>query len=210
MTNNLNSVGMEKGQQYETIITSRNNNEEENAAPIGIICTEKDKIMCKIFKGSHTLNNISVKREFTVNITNDPLLFTLSTIDNLPKEYFVENSEIAILKDAEAYVKCRVTDIKEANHKDPIRKTAIGIIKADVEEIVIKKKCAKAANRGFYSLIETLVNFTRIDMVDEKKQKNFLERFRESKRIIKKVGSSEEKKAIKILQKTLESKGYEI
>lgn len=211
MINDLNSIGIEKGQQYETIITTKNENGEGNAAPIGIICKEKDQIICRIFKGSLTLNNISIKREFTVNITNDPLLFTLSTIGNLPEEYFVENSEIAILKEAEAYIKCRVTDIKEAiKHSDPIRKSTAGIVKADVEEIIIKKKCAKAANRGFYSLIESLVNFTRIDIVDSEKQKYFLDRFRESKRIINKVGSNEDKKAIKILQKTLENKGYGI
>ncbi|MCL2116653.1 MAG: DUF447 family protein [Methanobrevibacter sp.] len=211
MTNDLNLVGMEKGQQYETIITTKNDDGKENAAPIGIICKEKDKVMCRIFKGSITLKNISMKREFTVNITENPLLFTLSTIDNLSKEYFIENSEIAILKDVEAYIKCKVTDIKEGiKQSDPIRKSAASIVKADVEEIIIKKKCAKAVNRGFYSLIESLVNFTRMDIVDNEKQEYFLDRFRESKRIINKVGTSEDKKAIKILQKTLEKKGYKI
>jgi hypothetical protein len=211
MINDLSSVGIEKGQQYETIITTKNDDGEENAAPIGIICKEKDKIICRIYKGSHTLNNISLKREFTVNITNDPLLFTLSSIGNLSEEFFVENSEIAILKDVEAYIKCQVTDIKETiKHNDPIRKSIVGIVKADVKEIIIKKECVKAANRGFYSLIESLVNFTRIGMVSQEKQKYFLERFRESKRIINKVGSSEEKNAIKKKKKTLESKGYEI
>ena len=211
MTNDLNLVGMEKGQQYETIITTKNDDGKENAAPIGIICKEKDKVMCRIFKGSITLKNISMKREFTVNITENPLLFTLSTIDNLSKEYFIENSEIAILKDAEAYIKCKVTDKKEGiKQSDPIRKSAASIVKADVEEIIIKKKCAKAVNRGFYSLIESLVNFTRMDIVDNEKQEYFLDRFRESKRIINKVGTSEDKKAIKILQKTLEKKGYKI
>jgi len=211
MSKDLNSVGMKKGQQYETIITTNDNEGMENAAPIGIICKENDKIICRIYKGSHTLKNIYVKREFIVNITNDPLLFTLSSIGNLPKEYFVENSKIAILKDVEAYIKCKVTDIKETTkHNDPIKKSTIGIIKADVEEIIINKKCVKAANRGFYSLIDSLVNFTRIEMVTQEKQKYFLQRFMESKRIINKVGSKEEKKAIKILQKTLKSKGYEI
>jgi len=211
MINDLSSVGMKKGQQYETIITTKNEKGKGNAAPIGIICKEKDKILCRIFKGSKTLSNISIKMEFTVNITNDPLLFTLSTIDNPPEEYFIENQGIAILKNAEAYIKCKVTDIKEANkHSDPIRKSTASIVKADVEEIIINKKCAKAANRGFYYLIESLVNFTRIDIVTEEKQAYFLDRFRESKRIINKVGSNKDKEAIKILQKTLENKGYKI
>lgn len=211
MINDLNSVGMEKGQQYETIITTKNRDNEKNAAPIGVICKEKDEILCRIFEGSTTLNNIFLKKEFTINITNDPLLFTLSTIGNLPDEYFIENSKIAILKDVEAYINCIVIDIKGAmKNSDPIRKSAAGVVKAKVNEIVIKKECVKPPNRSFYSLLESLVNFTRIDIVNDEKQKYFLDRFRESKRIINKVGNSEDKKAIKILQKTIENKGYKI
>ena len=50
-------------------------------------------------------------------------------------------------------------------------------------------------------LIETLVNFTRIDMVDEKQQEYYLGRFREAKRVINKVGSKEEQKAIHEIKK---------
>ncbi|WP_331456247.1 hypothetical protein [Methanobrevibacter arboriphilus] len=80
---------------------------------------------------------------------------------------------------------------------------------ANVEDIVLNNKCAKAPNRGFYCLIESLVNFTRIDIVDSEKKDYFLDRFNESKRVVNKVGSSEEKKAIELLGETLKNKGYE-
>jgi hypothetical protein len=63
---------MEKGRQYETIITTKNDDGSKNAAPIGVIYAGDDKIINRIFKGSHTLENIIREKEFTVNITHDP------------------------------------------------------------------------------------------------------------------------------------------
>ncbi|KZX14993.1 hypothetical protein MBCUT_17950 [Methanobrevibacter cuticularis] len=211
MSIDLKSIGMEKGQQYETIITTENAEGIKNSAPIGVICKDNDEFLCRIFKGSDTLNNIILKKEFVVNITLNPILFTLSTINNVPQEYFTEESGIAILKDVDAYLKCEVKDIKKAiKDTDPVRKSEIGIITSKVKEIVLNNKCAKAPNRGFYSLIESLVNFTRIDIVDNQQQDYFLGKLKESTRIINKVGSSEDKKAIELLRKALKSKGYNI
>ena len=54
----LASVGMEKGKQYETIITTTSCDDIKNAAPIGVICAGQDKVLNRIFKGSRTLENI--------------------------------------------------------------------------------------------------------------------------------------------------------
>ena len=199
---NLSSVGMEKGRQYETVITTLSPEGKRNAAPIGVICTGKDSI----FKGSTTLENIISQKEFTVNITENPELFTLSTIDNLPETYFDENNSI---KNIESYFKCEVTDLIEAvTRSDPIKSDSKAIvIKAKVTSHVINKNI-KAINRAMGLLIETLVNFTRIDMVDEKQQEYYLGRFREAKRVINKVGSKEEQKAIHEIKKELIKKGY--
>ena len=187
---NLSSVGMEKGRQYETVITTLSPEGKRNAAPIGVICTGKDSIICRIFKGSTTLENIISQKEFTVNITENPELFTLSTIDNLPETYFDENNSI---KNIESY---------------PIKSDSKAIvIKAKVTSHVINKNI-KAINRAMGLLIETLINFTRIDMVDEKQQEYYLGRFREAKRVINKVGSKEEQKAIHEIKKELIKKGY--
>ena len=96
----LSLIGMEKGRQYETIITTRNDDGSKNAAPIGVICAGNDKIINRIFKGSRTLENIMREREFTVNITHDPELFTTPIIGNLPQDSFNEDYS---LKSIEAY-----------------------------------------------------------------------------------------------------------
>ena len=94
--------GMEKGRQYETISTTKNTDNTFNAAPIGVICSGSDVIVIRIFKGSHTLDNIIENREFIVNITYDPELFAVSTLQNLPQDSFDEDMT---LKDADAYFK---------------------------------------------------------------------------------------------------------
>ena len=84
----LSLIGMEKGRQYETIITTKNEDGSKNAAPIGVICAGENKIINRIFKSSHTLENIIREREFTVNITYDPELFTIPIIGELNQDYY--------------------------------------------------------------------------------------------------------------------------
>ena len=204
----LNLIGMDKGKQYETIITTVNCENVQNAAPIGVLCSGKDTILCRIFKGGKTLNNIISQREFTVNITHDPELFTLSTIGNLSSEYFSNDNS---LRGVDAYFKCEVIDIKEAvKQSDPIRKKGeANVIKSKVTEMVINKE-VQALNRAFSCLIETLANFTRFDLVDEEKKQYYLTRFRECSRVVNKVGGKEEKQSMGEIKKELIKKGYEI
>lgn len=203
----LTLIGMEKGKQYETIITTNDAENIQNAAPIGVLCSGNDKILNRIFKGSHTLENIISQREFVVNITHDPEIFTLSTLGNLPESYFNEDNS---LKCAEAYFKCEVISLKEAvKQSDPIKKKGEAIvIKSEVTELVIKKP-TKAFNRSLGCVIETLSNYSRFDLVDENQKEYYLNRFRECNRIVKKVGYEADKKAMDEIKKGLMKKGYE-
>ena len=204
----LTLIGMEKGMQYETIITTTDEKNIPNAAPIGVLCSGRDMILNRIFKGRHTLENIISQREFTVNITNDPELFTLSTIGNLPSDYFSNDNSI---KGADAYFKCEVISLKEAvKQSDPIRKKGEAIvIKSKVTDMVIRRE-VKAFNRAFSCVIETLANFTRFDLVDEEKKQYYLTRFRECSRVVNKVGGKEEKQSMGEIKKELIKRGYEI
>lgn len=204
----LNLIGMDKGKQYETIITTVNCENVQNAAPIGVLCSGKDTILCRIFKGGKTLDNIISQREFTVNITHDPELFTLSTIGNLSPEYFSNDNS---LRGVDAYFKCEVIDIKEAvKQSDPIRKNGeANVIKSKVTDMVINKE-VQALNRAFSCLIETLANFARFDLVDEEKKQYYLTRFRECSRVVNKVGGKEEKQSMGEIKKELIKRGYEI
>ncbi len=204
----LSTIGFEKGKQYETIITTSDSSNKMNAAPIGVICRDPNTIMCRIFKGSHTLSNIILKREFTVNICEDPMLFAKSTIGNLDEDEFEKDNSI---KNIDSYFKCEVIDLIEAvKQSDPIRnKSEAIVIKAKVTKLVINNPI-KAYNRSFGLIIESLVNFSRIDVVDDGTQKYYLDRFKEANRVIKKVGSKKDRESMVEIKNKLIEKGYDI
>lgn len=204
----LTKISMFKGQQYETIITTINDDGSLNAAPIGILCRGKDKVMCRIFKGSHTLENIISQKKFIVNICENPELFTWSLLDNLEKDDFSEDQSI---KNVDAYFKCKVTSIKEAvKQSDPVKKKSeANVIKADVCKLIIRNP-VKAYNRSFSYVVECLANFSRIDIVDDEKRKYYLDSFKEARRVVKKVGSKQDKEAMDMIKSKLNEKGYDI
>ncbi|WP_458453803.1 DUF447 domain-containing protein [Methanobrevibacter sp.] len=205
---NLALIGMEKGRQYETIITTKNSDGSKNAAPIGVICAGNDKIINRIFKGSHTLENIMREKDFTVNITHDPELFTISTLENLPQDYFNDDYSI---KGVKAYFKCEVTGLTEAvKQSDPIKKKDEAIvIKSQVVDLIINEDI-KALNRAFSYVIESLDNLTGFDLVDDVKRQEYLNRFREAYRVVLKVGRKEDILAIREIKKELINKGFDL
>ena len=213
----LTKIGMYKDQQYEVIITTIDNNGKSNAAPFGLRVLEDNEVFLRIFEGGTTIKNIKEKEEFVVNVTTDPLMFTLATTNTIPDEYLTRisnktenNDELVYLTDADAYFICKVKNLKETLREDDIKSSDVNYIKSEVIEINIKNKCVKPMNRAIHALIEALVNYSRINIVDEDTREYFLERFLESERIIKRVGNEEEKGSIQILKENLIKQGFEI
>lgn len=204
----LSSIGIEKGRQYETIITTKNSDGTYNAAPIGVLCSGPDKIVNRIFKTSHTLDNILKTKEFTVNITHDSELFTISTLGNLSQDSFRSDGSI---KNVNVYFKCRALFFKEAiKQSDPIKKKDEAIVfKSEVYEI-IKNDNTQAFNRGFSYVVESLANLTRFDMVDLAKKEEYIKQFREAYRVVRKVGRTSDIEAMKEIKKELVKKGFNL
>lgn len=205
MTIDLTKVGIEKGLKYESIYTTINSKKEKNAAPIGVIAISKDIVTCSIFENTQTLKNIIETKKYVINIVEDPMIYTLSTIGNLPENYFTKDKDIAILKNTPAYLVCKVIDIeKNESKKSPAdKKEKLFKIKAEVSEIVINDKCVKAINRGMHCLIESLVNYTRFNIVNKEKKEYYLGRLKENQRIINKVGDNETKEAMNLLKEAM-------
>ena len=213
----LTKIGMYEDQQYEVIITTIDKDGNSNAAPFGLRVLDKNEVFLRIFEGGNTIKNIKDKEEFIVNITNDPLMFTLATTNTIPDDYLSRisnktksNGELAYLTDADAYFICEVKSLKTSLREDDIKSSDVNFIKSEVVELNIKNKCVKPLNRAIHALIEALVNYSRINIVDEDTQKYFLERFKESERIIKRVGNEKEKESIQILKENLISQGFTI
>ncbi|OWT33351.1 hypothetical protein BGI41_02900 [Methanobrevibacter sp. 87.7] len=212
MTTDLKILGMENGLHYEGIYTTISKDGIKDAAPIGINCKDNNKIGCRIFVGSTTLKNIQETKEFIINITDDPIAFVKSTIGNLDKEDFTNDENIAMMKNADAYIKCKVISIEKmepiADHINSHGEAYL--IDSEVIEIIKNNKCAKALNRGFFSFLESLSNYTRLDIVDKEKQDYYVGRFNENKRIINRVSDDKTKEAMDILGNAMIKKGFNV
>ena len=204
----LSLIGMEKGRQYETIITTQNCAGVKNAAPMGVLCSGGDIILNRIFKGSHTLDNILSEKEFVVNITHSPELFTSSLLESLDESLF--NDDLS-LKDCDAYFRCEAISFTEAiKRSDPIKSSGEAIIiKSKVTELVINRE-TRAFNRGFGYVIESLTNFQRFDLVEGELKEFYIKRFKEAYRVVNKVGTKEDIKAMHKIKRELKAKGHDI
>lgn len=206
MKYDLTSVGIHTNLQYECITTTINSKKEKNSAAFAFIYLGEDNVMCRIFEGSKSLENIQKTRQYVVNITQDPLVFTLSTIDKLPDEYYTDDEDIAILKDSSAYMLIDVDEIEMKTPDDfPIKNdTNIYFITGTIKDFVIRDESVKAFNRGFSGLIESLVNCSRYKIVDGEKRKYYKDRLDENRRVIEKVSDEKTKKAMEILAEEYE------
>ncbi len=197
----LHSVGMRKGMLYETVITTINPDKTPNAAPIGVICKDKDEIMVYLHEGSRTIKNIKDSKVFVVNILKDPLVFVESTLGNLPADNFLEFKGNYAIENADAYFLAKVNYLKDIERKDQFGIDKSSIIRADVVDIVTNRDCVEPLNRAIYGVVEALVYLTRKDMVSGETEKLYNLRMKEISRIVNKVGAKKHKQAIKKVMK---------
>lgn len=198
MIYDLSEVGIEKDLQYECITTTINSDGVKNAGAFAFKYLGDDKVHCHIFEGSKTLKNILDNREYVVNITQDPLVFTYATLDCLGDEYYTSDEDIAIIKNTPAYIIVDVVNVEKKTPDDfPIKGDRnIYFIDGKIREFIINDDNAQAFNRGLSGLIEGLVNFSRYKIVDDEKRKEYMDRLIENKRVIDKVSDERTQKAM--------------
>lgn len=201
----LTSIGMEKGLLYETIITTKNEANMPNAAPIGVICKDTLEIVLYLYDGTHTLHNIKSSSQFVVNITKNPLIFTNSTLEDLSTDYFEKYNDNYYIKNADAFFIATVNSIKEVEKEDNICKSKVNVIKANVDKIIIKNEAVEPLNRAIFAIIESLVYFSRIKIVDEETKKIYSKRIKEMSRLVSRVGGVDHKKAMNDILKQVEN-----
>lgn len=206
MKYDLSIIGIYSDLQYECIYTTTNSKKEKNSGAFAFIYLGDDKVMCRIFEGSQTLKNIQKTKQYVVNITQDPLIFTESTISKLDSSYYTDDEDIAILKDAGSYLIIDVDEIKKASPEDfPIKNdTSIFFINGTIKDFVINDESVKAFNRGFSGLIESLVNYSRYKIVDDEKRQYYYGRLKENERIISKVSDDRTKRAMDLIVREYE------
>lgn len=212
MSFSLESIGIKAGGKYETIYTTMNKAGEMDAAPIGLKCVDDYAVLGRIFEGSKTLENIKETGIFVVNITSDPSVFARSLYGNLEPEEFVKDDDIVYMKNADAYFIALVKSIEDKEiGKDHVNDGAkFSIINAESIKIIINKPGTKALNRGIFAFLESLVDYSRIDIIDDEKKDEYIRKFKENERLIDVVAEDDVKEAMKDLKERFIEKGVEL
>jgi hypothetical protein len=207
----LESIGMKEGGRYESIFTTMNQNEEMDAAPIGVKCIGDEEIAARIFEGSTTLENIKETKVFCVNITDNPMLYAQTLFKTYDDSQLKKDDDIFFLKDADAYGIALVTSIDEQTlENDQISTEGKAfVVKAEVLKIVVNRQGAKAINRGLFAFLECLVNYSRIDLIDDEAKGKYVDRFLENESLIERVGSEDIKESMSLLKDKMIEKGIE-
>ena len=88
---------------YEAIVTTYNQENQPNAAPMGFIVDKENQVIIRVYKETDTYKNLQNQRECIINLTNDPDLFVKSTLfqDLLTDDFYIKSTLInaPILKD---------------------------------------------------------------------------------------------------------------
>lgn len=197
---NLESLNMFKGQLYETIVTTQNNESVKNAAPIGIICKDSNHVVIHLDNCVHTHLNILENGELIVNITKDPLVFTHSTIGELDDEYFDEFNGFPLIKDSLGFFKAHVIKIREKKRENDYNDGIGHIVTCEVEDIYASENNEIVPlNRAMNAVIESLVYYCRFDHKYKNIQKEIWTHMKELNRVCHKVGNESEKESMKII-----------
>ena len=212
MSFSLESIGIKAGGKYETIYTTMNKKGEMDAAPIGLKCVDDYAVLARIFEGSKTLENIKETGIFVVNITSDPSVFARSLYGNLEEDEFVRDDDIVYMKNADAHFIALVKSIEDSEiGKDHVNDGAkFSIINAECIKIIINTPGTKALNRGIFAFLESLVDYSRIDIIDDEKKDEYIKKFKENERLIDVVAEDDVKEAMKELKEKIIEKGVEL
>ncbi|MDP3065902.1 MAG: DUF447 family protein [Methanobacteriaceae archaeon] len=202
---NIASLGMKKGQLYETIVSTRNEDGTPNAAPMGLIVKSPHDVGVYFYQGSLTAGNVKRDGFFTVNILKNPLTFVECTLGCPPASSFIENEGFFYLKSTDAYFTARLIKERVGGRKDSLGSAKLTIIQARVENVVKLVECVHPLNRAVYGIIEALVNISRMEIADQETREVYLYRLSEISRLVNRVGGKEDKEALKKIQEKFDS-----
>ena len=191
----LSSFGIREGISETVVSTGLEN---PNAAPIGII-VKGGKPFVRLFKGSHTWENVLKERYLVVNVVYDPLLFVRSTFFDLELSEFeyvpARGLSFPILKKAAAWIVFECTNLKNTDQA-----LVADLIPVEAGFNDVNLKHLPVPNRGFNAVLEAAVHATRYQLTGDEK---YLELIRHYESLSSKCGGESEKKAMKLLYEIL-------
>jgi len=167
----LAELGFCKGEIYETIITTFNQDQTPNAAPMGITVQNEQQIILRIFNTSQTLKNLINTKSATINLTSNIDIFYKTAIKEansngkLPKEWFVqaETADAPKLANADATIETTLVNITPL---DPQKTQAT----CNVKQINAQKTYPQTYCRAKSAVIEAIIHTTRIKVLNSNPQ----------------------------------------
>ena len=166
-----------------------------NAAPMGIFC-RKGKVRMRVYRGTHTEENMRRNGWVVANVTHDPVVFVETAFGDIGADRFTaithEGQTFYRLKDCEAWALYRCIALHVSQELSVFELHPIA------EEVLSRE--VHPHNRGFSSVIDATILATRYVMFNDPA---ILEKIRYHRHIAVKCGSEREKSAIKRLDEVI-------
>ncbi|MBK5114190.1 MAG: DUF447 family protein [Candidatus Heimdallarchaeota archaeon] len=154
---------------YEAIVTTYNQQNQPNAAPMGFAIDKEKQVIIRPYKESDTYKNLQEQKECIINITSDPDLFVKSTLfqDLLIDEFYIKSAMInaPILKACEGnHIALKAVKITKEEER--------GIFYCEIIDANLSEEQVQPHTRAFSSLIEILIHSTRVIHFSRSKELN--------------------------------------
>jgi len=167
-----------------------------NAAPMGIFC-RKGRIRMRVYRGTHTEENMRRHGWVVANVTHDPVVFVETAFGDIYADHFseitYEGKTFFRLNDCEAWALYRCIVLHVSQELSVFELTPM------TEEVLSHE--VHPHNRGFASVIDATILGTRYVMF---RDSSLLEKIQYHRDIAVKCGSEREKEAIELLDKIIE------
>ncbi len=169
-----------------------------NAAPIGII-VKGGRPFVRLFKGTHTWENVLRERYLVANVVYNPLLFVRSTFFDLEPSEFdyvpARGLNFPVLKEAAAWIIFECINLKNTDQA-----LIADLIPVEAGFNEANRKELPVPNRGFNAVLEATVHATRYQLSGDEK---YLKLIRHYESLSSRCGGENEKKAMKLLCEVL-------
>ncbi len=170
----------------EVIATTRG--EKANAAPMGIV--NRGFPYIKMYKSSHTFQNVKHDGRLVANLVLDPQLYVRAAFDDLGPSYFYYDEAMPVLRAAYAWTEyaCSVVDERQ-------KQTTIVRLRSLRSKVIDRP--ITPINRGFNAVIEATVHATRYRALQEPR---YLQLIDYCETIVKRCGGHNDLEAFKLLK----------
>jgi hypothetical protein len=192
----LADLGFSKGVIVETVVSTYGSVGQPNAAPMGAIMEQAQRMVLRIYTSSLTYKNLQAKRCAVVNVTSDPEMFYRTAFKEvnpegkIPTGWFekAETVEAPRLRAVDAHIEVTVVNVA---HFDGEKAE----ITCEAKRVHASTVLPQAYCRASFAAIEAIIHATRVKhflMHGEKQEQalNLLEKIRDCQDVVNRVAPS--------------------